>query len=182
LATSACGSLKKDIKPGDIVIPDQFVNFTRREDTFYDGPETVHVSSHEPYCSELRKIIFDAAATNGLPAHPKGTVVVIQGPRFSSQAESHFFRKLGFDIVNMTQYPEVMLARELEMCYASVCIVTDYDTGMQDSDVMPVTVESFLKVFQQNVDKIKKLMIDITPKIPEERKCICKNALENAKL
>ncbi|MBI5061243.1 MAG: MTAP family purine nucleoside phosphorylase, partial [Candidatus Aenigmarchaeota archaeon] len=111
LATSACGSLKKDIKPGDIVIPDQFVNFTRREDTFYDGPETVHISSHEPYCPELRKMIFDTAVKNGLPAHPSGTVVVIQGPRFSSQAESHFFRKLGFDIVNMTQYPEVMLAR-----------------------------------------------------------------------
>lgn len=182
VTTTACGSLKKEIKPGDFVVPDQFVNFTRREDTFHDGPETIHVAMDEPYCPELRKALYETAKKNGLPAHQNGTVVVIQGPRFSSKAESRFFSNQGFDIVNMSQYPEVVLARELEICYAAISIVTDYDVGLHgDPSIPPVNAESYLKVFAQNVEKVKKLIHDVIQKIPEERNCICKNALEGAR-
>ncbi len=191
IATAACGSLKKEIMPGDFVIPDQFANFTRREDTFYDGPETVHVSFHEPYCSELRSVLLKTASAN-MRVHPRGTVAVIQGPRFSTRAESEFYKKFGFDIINMTQYPEVALARELEMCYSSVSIVTDYDTGLHEeqmtadfqsaSAVAPVNAQDFLRIFSQNVERVKLLITDAIPLVPDDRKCGCKDALKNAKL
>lgn len=182
VTTTACGSLKREIKPGDFVIPNQFVNFTRREDTFHNGPETVHISSDEPYCPELRKILFETANKNNLNIHPNGTVVVIQGPRFSSRAESGFFKNCGFDIINMSQYPEVVLARELEICYAAISIVTDYDVGLHDDpSIQPVRAQDYLAVFAQNVEKVKKLIHDVIPEIPDERNCICAKALEGAK-
>jgi 5'-methylthioadenosine phosphorylase len=183
LTTTACGSLKREIKPGDFVIPDQFFNFTRRDDTYHDGPETVHLSADEPYCPELRKALFETAKKNGLPVHPSGTVVVIQGPRFSSRAESNFFKNAGFDIINMSQYPEVVLARELEICYAAISIVTDYDVGLHgDPSIPPVKAQDYMAVFAQNVEKVKKLINDVIPRIPKERNCICKSALESAKV
>lgn len=182
IAPSAVGSLKKEIKPGEFLVPDQFVNFTRRDDTFYDN-ETVHIASHEPYCPELRKLLISTGKEMGLPVHSKGTVVVIQGPRFASHAESNMFRALGFDIINMTQYPECVLAREQEICYANISIVTDYDTGVKgDSAVKPVTIEEVLRVFKANNEKIKKLIFSIVPKISKERNCICATALEGARL
>ncbi|MBI5347398.1 MAG: S-methyl-5'-thioadenosine phosphorylase [Candidatus Aenigmarchaeota archaeon] len=182
ITTTACGSLKKEIMPGDFIVPDQFFNATRRKDTFYDA-ETVHISAHEPYCPVLRKILSETAAKNGFRVHPSGTVVVIQGPRFSSRAESAFFRSQGFDIINMTQYPEVVLARELEMCYASVSIVTDYDVGLHsDPSIPPVSTENYLSVFKQNVEKVKKLIVDAVPCVPESRACACKDALDGAKI
>ncbi len=182
IAPSAVGSLKKEIKPGEFVVTDQFVNFTRRDDTFYNN-ETVHIASHEPYCPELRELLISVAKQMVLPVHSKGTIVVIQGPRFASHAESSMFRSLGFDIINMTQYPECVLARELEMCYANISIVTDYDTGMKDDPtIKPVTIEEVLRVFKENNEKIKKLIFDIVPKIPKERNCICASALEGARL
>ncbi|MBI2075967.1 MAG: S-methyl-5'-thioadenosine phosphorylase [Candidatus Aenigmarchaeota archaeon] len=182
IAPSAVGSLKKEIKPGEFLVPDQFVNFTRRDDTFYDN-ETVHIASHEPYCPELRQLLISAAKTMGLPVHEKGTIVVIQGPRFATHAESGMYRSMGFDIINMTQYPECILAREQEICYANISIVTDYDTGVKDDPaIKPVSIEEVLRVFDQNNEKIKKLIFNIVPKISKERKCICASALQGARL
>ena len=183
LTTTACGSLKREIKPGDFVIPDQFVNFTRRDDTFYDGPETIHVAMDEPYCPELRRLLFENAKKRGLSVHPSGTVVMIQGPRFSSKAESRFFSRQGFDIINMSQYPEMILARELEMCYSTISIVTDYDVGLHDDpSIPPVNTKDFLAVFAKNVDNVRELIFDVIPNIPEKRECVCSRALENARV
>ena len=183
IAPTAVGSLKREIKPGDFLVPDQFVNFTRREDTFYDGPEIVHMGSTEPYCPDLRRIIIQEGAAAGYPMHPKGTVVVIQGPRFSSHAESGFFRSQNWDIINMTQYPEVMLAREKEMCYANISLVTDYDTGVKDDpDVLPVSIEDVMRILKENNEKTKKLIFNAVRKIPENRPCVCAKALDGAAL
>lgn len=183
IAPTAVGSLKKEIKPGDFLVPDQFMNFTRRDDTFYDGPEIVHMSSTEPYCPQLRKLIIQEGVASVYPVHSRGTVVVIQGPRFASHAESDFFRSQNWDIINMTQYPEVMLAREQEICYANISLITDYDTGVKDDPtVLPVSIEEVVRILKENNEKIKKLIFNVAQKIPENRTCICANALEGAKL
>lgn len=184
ISPSAVGSLKPEIKPGEFVVPDQFVNFTHgRDDTFYHGPETTHISSADPYCNELRNMLILHAKQNNLIVHDKGTVVVIQGPRFASRAESNLYRKQEWDIINMTQYPENILAREQEICYANISIVTDYDTGVKDNPhVKPVSIEEVLRVFKENNEKIKQLLKIMIPKIPDTRTCGCKNALESARL
>ena len=154
-----------------------------RDDTFYHGPETTHISSAEPYCPELRKLIVSEGKKHGLKMHGSGTVVVIQGPRFASRAESAMFRNMGFDIISMTQYPECILARELEMCYVSISIVTDYDTGLKDNPgISPVTMDEVIRVFNENNERLKKFLFEIIPKIHDERKCICAKALEGARL
>ncbi len=182
IAPSAVGSLKKEITPGEFLVPDQFINMTHgRDDSFYHG-ETVHISSAEPYCPELRQLIIEQGKNNGLKMHEKGTAVIINGPRFASRAESDFFRSLG-DIINMTQYPEMMLAREQEICYANISLITDYDTGLKDDpSIKPVTIEEVLRVLNENNEKIKRLIFDMVPKIPDERKCICAEALKGARL
>lgn len=183
ISPGAVGSLKKEIKPGDFLIPDQFVSFTHRDDSFYDGPKTVHISSADPYCPELRDMIIKECKANNYNVHNKGTVVVIQGPRFASRAESAFYRKQGWDIINMTMYPEVILARELEICYANIAIITDYDTGLkEDPNIKPVNIQDALAVFKKNNEKIKKLIFDLAPKIPRKRTCICAKALEGAEI
>ncbi len=183
IAPAAVGSLKKEIRPGDFVIADQFVNLTNRDATFYDGPETVHIATDEPYCPELRELLIYNGRKSGLRIHDNGTVVIINGPRFSSRAESSFFRSNNWDVVNMTQYPELVLARESEICYAGICIVTDYDTGLkEDASIKPVNIADALRVFAENNQRIKELLHDIIPKIPENRNCICANALEQAKI
>jgi len=183
IAPCAVGSLKPEIKPGDFVLPDQVVNFTRREDTFYDGPDTTHISFADPFCPELRRVIAEAARELDITLHSHGTVVVIQGPRFSTRAESEFYQRQGWDIINMTIYPECALARELELCYASLSIVTDYDVGLKGrSDVKPVTAEEVIRVFRANIEKLKELLKVVIAKVPEERSCECKRALENARI
>jgi 5'-methylthioadenosine phosphorylase len=179
----ASGSLKAEIKPGDFVICDQFVNLTNgRKDTFYDGPITTHISTADPYCPQLREIAINSCKKLGLPYHPNGTVVVIQGPRFSTRAESKWFRGLGWDVINMTQYPEVVLARELSMCYLNISLITDYDTGIEgDPDIMPVTHDEVLKIFEQNIGRLKELILEIIRAIPEERDCPCSHILEGAR-
>lgn len=179
----ASGSLKPEIKPGDFVICDQFVNLTNgRKDTFYDGPITTHISCADPYCPQLRSIIIDCCKKLGLSFHPKGTVVVIQGPRFSTRAESKWFRSFGWETINMTQYPEVVLARELEICYANISLITDYDTGLEDDpNIKPVTHDEVIKIFQDNIDKLRSLLIEVIKNIPEERTCSCSHALEGAR-
>ncbi len=181
LAPSAVGSLKREIRPGDFVIADQFVNFTNREDTFFNEVPVTHISSADPYCPEMRSIIIDMAKKLNLPLHERGTVVVTNGPRFATRAESNFYKAQGWDVINMTQYPEVILAREMEMCYTNISLVTDYDAGIKgESD--PVQLNEVMGNFQQNNEKLKRLILDCIPNIPEMRKCACGSALENARL
>jgi 5'-methylthioadenosine phosphorylase len=160
------------------VIPDQFVDRTRgRADTFYDGPETTHVSAADPYCPDLRRILLETAdgAVDG------GTVVVIQGPRFSTRAESKWFASEGWDVVNMTQYPEAWLARELELCYAAVMLVTDYDVGLADDpSIEPVSTEAAFRVFAENLSKLRELLFRVVPKIGPQPDDICARALSDA--
>jgi 5'-methylthioadenosine phosphorylase len=182
IAPTAVGSLKKRIEPGNLLVPDQFVNFTRRDDTFYEERPVTHISSVEPYCPELRKIITETAEGMSLPFHRHGTTVVIEGPRFASRAESDFYRSQNWDIINMTQYPEVVLARELEMCYANISIVTDYDSGLkEDPTIKTVSLDDVARVFSENNEKLKKLIFEIIPKIPEIRTCVCSRALEGSR-
>ena len=180
----AVGSLKPDIAPGQIVICDQFVNFTHgRKDTFYDGPLTTHISTADPYCPEMRKVAFEAAERIGIDVRRNGTVVVIEGPRFSTRAESKFFSSQGWDLINMTQYPEVVLAREREMCYLNISIVTDYDVGLEGNpNIKPVTHEEVIRVFNQNIGRLRELIFEIVKLLPTERSCECGNALEKARL
>jgi 5'-methylthioadenosine phosphorylase len=181
---TAVGSLKPEIEPGDIVFCDQFVNLTSgRRDTFYDGPLTTHVSPADPYCPEMREVGIEAASKLGMKAHDSATVVVIQGPRFSTRAESKFFRAQGWDVINMTQYPEVILARELEMCYMNISLATDYDAGLEGNpDVKPVSHEDVIKVFNENMAKLKGLISETVKNLPERRSCGCGSALRHARL
>jgi 5'-methylthioadenosine phosphorylase len=184
MAPNAVGSLKGEVRPGDLVFCDQFVNFTSgRKDTFYDGPATTHVSTASPYCPQMRKTAVEAAEALGLKFHGDGTVVVIQGPRFSTKAESRFFSRQGWDVINMTQYPEVVLAREQEMCYLNISLVTDYDAGLEgDPTMKPVSHGEVIRVFNKNLENLRKLIVEIVRRLPRERTCDCGSALEHARL
>jgi len=172
IAPTAAGSLQPHIKPGELVVCDQFVDRTSgRADTFFDhGPKVVHISTANPYCPVLRALAVKTAGAAGVNVHPRGTVVVIQGPRFSTRAESKWFSSNGWDVVNMTQYPEVALARELEMCYLNVALITDYDAGLEGHpDVRPVSVEDVEQIFASNIAVVRDLILQLIPRIPTER-------------
>jgi len=181
---NAVGSLRPEIEPGDLVFCDQFVNFTSgRRDTYYDGPETTHVSAADPYCPEMKRVAIEAASRLGLEFHESGTVVVVQGPRFSTRAESKFFANAGWDVINMTQYPEAVLARELEMCYLNISLVTDYDVGLEgDPRSKPVSHEEVVEVFNRNQAKLRNLLVEMVKAMPERRSCACGAALKHARL
>ena len=178
----AAGSLQPEVRPGDFVICDQFIDRTSaRADTYYDGPLTVHISSADPYCEELRPLAVDAARALGIPVHDQGTVVVIQGPRFSTRAESKWFTSMGWEVINMTQYPEVVLARELEICYLNISLITDWDVGLEgESGIQPVSVDEVIRVFGENNERVKELIHHLIPNIPRERHCVCSSALQGA--
>jgi len=182
IAPSACGSLRAEVEPGHFVFCDQFVNLTHgRKDTFYDGPLSVHISTEEPYCPELREIGCRVAGELGIPFHREGTVVVIQGPRFSTRAESRWFLQAGWSVINMTQYPEVVLARELGICYLNISLVTDWDVGLAgEPGVRTVSADEVARVFNQNNEKLKELLFKLIPSIPGSRGCGCKDSLEGA--
>jgi 5'-methylthioadenosine phosphorylase len=174
LGPCAAGSLQLAVEPGHVVVADQLVDRTwGRADTFFDGPVTNHVAFADPYCPELRSVALAAARDVGLPAHDGGTVVVIQGPRFSTRAESAWFRAQGWHLVNMTQYPEAFLARELGLCYATVALVTDYDTGVDGADHEPVTQEQVFTAFARNLDRVRALVLAALPRVPAEAACGC---------
>ncbi len=178
----ACGTLKEELVPGTFVVCDQFVDRTRgRQDTFYDGPQTTHVAAAEPYCADLRATLVAAARELEIPVVDGGTVVVIAGPRFSTRAESHWFAQAGWDVVNMTQYPEAWLARELELCYANVSLVTDYDAGLEGKpDVPAVTADEAFRVFSDNLDKLRALLFRAVPTIGPQPDDSCATALSSA--
>ncbi|HOL83425.1 MAG TPA: S-methyl-5'-thioadenosine phosphorylase [Caldisericia bacterium] len=185
IAPNACGSLQPHIKVGDFVICDQFVDRTSgRVSTFYDGPITTHIGMAEPYCPELMQIAINNLKKLGYPHHEKGTVVVIEGPRFSTISESKWFTSMGWEVINMTQYPEVVLARELEMCFLNISVVTDYDVGLvSNGSVEPVSHEMVTKIFDENLEKLKTLIIDIIKDIPDKReKCKCGETLKGARV
>jgi len=178
IGISAVGSLKEDYRPGEIVIPDQHIDFTKkREYTFYDGPKVVHISMADPFCPELRDIFSETIQELGYPYHDKGTYVCIEGPRFSTRAESRMFREFA-DIIGMTLVPEVQLAREMEMCYVTIATITDYDVWAEK----PVSTEEVLRVMQENEEKVKKILQNGIQRIPEERNCSCKDALKGAEI
>ena len=181
LGPCAVGSLRPDRHPGEMVVLDQLVDRTwGRGDTFFDGPVPTHIPFADPYCPELRAPLLAAARDEGVTAHDGGTAVVIQGPRFSTRAESRWFRAQGWDVVNMTQYPEALLARELGICYAGLALITDYDTGVAPEarhvigDVEPVTMEVVFRVLEENVEKTRRVLTRAIPAIASlSRDCSC---------
>jgi len=177
LAPSTVGSLREEFRPGDVVFIDQFIDrTTRREQSFYSGKQVCHISVAEPMCSELRRTLIEAADKMKLKAHNTGTYVCIEGPRFSTKAESKLFRTWGADVVGMTLVPECVLAREAEMCYCTIATVTDYDVWKDQ----PVTAGEVLKTMKANVEKVKSLITGAIPNIPKRRICDCKSALQKA--
>jgi 5'-methylthioadenosine phosphorylase len=178
----AAGSLQPNIKPGDFVICDQFVDRTNcRIDTFYDGPEVTHVSTAEPYCPVLKDIVLKSAKKLGINYHENGTVVIIQGPRFSTKSESRWYSGQGWEVINMTQYPEAALARELEICYVNISLITDYDAGLDGNpDIKPVSGSEVIKIFNENNEKLRSLLFSAIPNVPQERNCVCATALTGA--
>lgn len=177
----ACGSLQPDLHPGTFVVADQFVDRTSaRSDTFYDD-RTVHASAADPYCPELRNILAEQAEALGIEVRRGGTVVVIQGPRFSTRAESRWFSSMGWTVVNMTQYPEAWLARELELCYATVALVTDYDVGLEGMPhIEPVSAEAAFRVFADNLSRLRDLLFRAIPLIGPQPEDVCASALQSA--
>ena len=182
VAPTAAGSLQPHIKPGDFVVSDQIVDRTyAREQTFYDGPRVVHISAADPYCPDLRERSIQVGRELGITMHAEGTVVVIQGPRFSTRAESRWYSSQGWAAINMTQYPEVVLARELEMCYVNVALITDYDVGLEGSSgVQPVSVSEVLQVMNANNARVRRLIEVLVPRLGAERTCPCGSALRHA--
>ncbi len=182
IGPNASGSLRADIGLGEFVVTDQFIDRTSgRKDTFYDGPETTHVSSADPYCPELRTLLVEGARELGIPVRDGGTVVVIQGPRFSTRAESRWFQSIGADTINMTQYPEGYLARELELCYANISMVTDQDVGVEGTE--PVSHEQVVNVFNENNEKLRELLFAVIPRIgPPPEDDPCRRALAGARI
>jgi len=183
LAPTAAGSLQPGIKPGDFVVCDQFVDRTYgRADTFYTGPRVAHVSTAEPYCPRLRSLALEVGRGLGVTMHDGGTVVVVNGPRFSSRAESRWFSAQGWEVVNMTQYPELVLARELELCYLNLALITDYDAGLEGrQDVKPVSVAEVEQVFKSNNDRVRDLILRLLPRLADgERDCPCPTAMKHA--
>ena len=163
LATTACGSLKEEIKPKDLVFPDQFIDFTkRRRLTFYED-KVVHTSMAEPFCPDLRRLLAETAKDLALSYHDKGTVITIEGPRFSTRAESRLFRGFGADIVNMSTVPEVILANEVGLRYAAIAMATDYDAWKEGEEA--VTWEMILERMKANAANVKKLLLAVIPKI-----------------
>lgn len=176
LASSAVGSLKEEYKPGDLVLVDQFIDRTyKRSTTFYEGDQVCHVSTAEPFCPSLRKMFSEEAKKLEIKFHDKGTCVVVEGPRFSTKAESRMYQSWGADIIGMTMHPEATLAREAEICYATVAMVTDYDCWKDK----PVDLEEVIATMNQNVEKVKKLFIATIPKIKDDT-CNCRQALKSA--
>ena len=172
ISPCAAGSLQKEIKPGDFVICDQFVDWTDgRKNTFFEGVSSIsgvsvqHPSPAETYCPELRKLAVQTARDLKIPVHDGGTVVVINGPRFSTKAESAFFTNQGWQVINMTAFPEAYLVKELNMCPLNISLITDYDAGLV-GDVPPVSHEEVLKVFNQNIEKLKALLFKMIERVP----------------
>ena len=168
ISPCAAGSLQLAVKPGDFVVCDQFVDRTSgRADTFYDGPIVTHLSSAETYDPILRELTIATIRDHGIPVHERGTVVVIQGPRFSSKAESKWFSDAGWEVINMTQYPEAWLCRELGIAVVNISLITDYDAGVHEG-TEAVNATDVLEVFTANAERIQKVVLDLVGRFPAD--------------
>ena len=177
IAPSAVGSLKEEFEPGHFALPTQFLDFTKsRDGSFSDNGKVIHISVADPFCPELQTSILDVTNNQDLEMHKDCTYVCIEGPRFSTKAESKFFRTTGADIIGMTLVPECQLAREAQICYASISTVTDYDVWADK----PVTAKEVIATLSKNVEKTKKVLTELIDKIPKTRNCSCAKALEEA--
>lgn len=183
VSVSAVGSLREDYKPGDLVVPDQFIDMTKkREYTFFDQGVVAHISMADPFCEHLRRFLIETSRDLGYTVHDRGTYICIEGPRFSTRAESRVWKEVfKADIIGMTLVPEVNLACEAQMCYATLALITDYDVWAE----RPVTAEEVTKVMKENTEKAKRVLYELISRLPEEPDsglCSCCNALETALL
>jgi len=180
ISINACGSLREDYRPGDLVVPDQLMDMTKgRKNTFFEDGFTAHVGTADPYCPDLSNYLVQALRSAGVRVHDQGDFVIIEGPRFSTRAESNTFRSWGMSIIGMTAAPEAFLAREAEMCYAAIAHITDYDVWHAREE--EVSVEMVLKILAQNTDHAKNALAYLAENPPEEkRSCGCQSALESA--
>ena len=177
IAPSAVGSLKEEFEPGNFALPTQFIDFTKsRKGTFSEDGRVIHISVADPFCPELQNIILDVANEQQVKIHNDATYVCIEGPRFSTKAESKFYKSTGADIIGMTLVPECQLAREAQICYASISTVTDYDVWAEK----PVTAKEVMETLSKNVEITKKILTNLIDKIPETKSCSCEKALEEA--
>jgi len=178
ISPCAAGSLQKEIAPGHFVICDQFVDWTDgRKSTFFEGPHVQHPSPVNTYCPDLRALTLEVARQLNIPAHDSGTMVVINGPRYSTKAESLFFTRQGWQVIGMTGFPEAYLVKELNMCPLNISLITDYDAGLI-ADMPPVSHEAVLKVFNTNVAHLKALLFKMIEQLPVERMCDCARSTE----
>ncbi len=180
LAPCAVGSLHADLGPGSLVVPDQLVDRTSgRVQNFYDLG-AVHVSFADPYCPDGRKVVLQTARAAGWPPVDSGTMVVVEGPRFSTRAESRWYAEQGWTLVNMTGHPEAILARELGLCYTSIALVTDLDAGVAQGE--GVTQAEVFAIFARHVERLRELLYAAVPALPVERSCPCTSALDGLPL
>jgi 5'-methylthioadenosine phosphorylase len=180
LAPCAVGGLRPELGPGTFVVPDQLIDRTGgREQTYYDSG-AVHVSFADPYCPDGRRTVLTTAGRQGIDAHDGGAIVVVDGPRFSTRAESRWFISIGGSVINMTGHPEAILARELALCYTSIALVTDLDAGVEDGD--GVTQEEVFRVFGENTARLRELLLDAVAALPLERACSCSHSLDGITL
>ena len=179
IAVNSVGSFKKELKPGDLVIPDQLIDRTKqRVSTFFGEGIVAHIPFAEPFCPDLSRILFEAAKEIGATVHPKGTYVAMEGPAFSTRAESKLYRSWGADIIGMTMLPEAKLAREAEICYASIACISDYDSWQEE--VEAVRVDIVLDIMHRYIDSVKKIIKRAVARMPQKRDCQCATALKTA--
>ena len=177
ISSSAVGSMKEAIKPGDMVIPDQFIDRTRqRRSTFFGDGCVAHISFADPVCSALTRVVAEAARAAGATVHEGGTYVCMEGPQFSTRAESLVYRSWGVDVIGMTNLQEAKLAREAEICYATVALATDYDCWYEGEE--DVTIQQVIETVNKNVAMAKKIVEESVPRIPETRGCGCASAMQ----
>ena len=175
LSPCAVGALRPELRIGEFVVLDQFVDRTkRREDSFFTGPDVRHVAMAEPYCPQLRGVVAEVLAGRDHPSSDGGTIVVVDGPRFSTRAESRWHSAMGWDVVGMTQVPEIPLLREAGLCASGIAIVTDHDAGLADHpEVEPVTHDAVMAAFAETIDELRDALRDVVAAVPDERACAC---------
>ncbi len=176
IAINSCGSFKEEIKPGHLLIPDQIIDRTRsRVNTFFGDGIVAHIQFADPFCPVLSQIVYQSALEAAATVHKGGTFIAMEGPAFSTRAESRLYRSWGADIIGMTVLPEARLAREAEICYASIACVTDYDSWHETNE--PVSVEAILTTMRQNIENAKKTIKLVVSRLPDKRECDCASAL-----